>query len=406
MVDAGRLVSAATSLARAALRPERPDRLARAVLAMAPWGPSIAGVFAASVGRYPRATFLVDDSGPVSAWQMWVETDALARSLRAHDVGPGVRVGILARNGRAFVQALRRGGEGRRRRRVPQHRRSPGHSSPTSSPMRASTPIAPRRRVRRDRGRLRRRSCRSAAASSPRSSPSARKVPLDADPPRRSPDHPDVGHDRTSKGCARGGVAARRRSAGGLLETCRSAPATPSSSPPRCSTPGVSPTWASCLGMSSTAVVQRRVRPGGDAGRDRRAPCRWPGRRAGDAAAHPRPRCGEVLARYDTSRCGTSRPAARRSARRSCDGGARAASVRCSTTSTARPRSSLATVATPGGPAGGAGDGRAGGAGRRCGSSTSTARRYRPGRPGGCSSAAAPASRATPAVGRRRRSTG
>ena len=73
---------------------------------MAPWGPSIAGVLAASVGRYPRATFLVDDSGPVSAWHTWVETDALARSLRAHDAGPGVRVGILARNGRAFVQAL------------------------------------------------------------------------------------------------------------------------------------------------------------------------------------------------------------------------------------------------------------------------------------------------------------
>src|SRR3990170_5242124 len=106
MVDAGRIVSAATSLARATLRPERLDRLPRAALAMGAWGPSAAGVFAASVGRYPRATTVVDDAGPLSAWQLWVETDAVARALRRHGVGPGVAVGVLSRNSREFVQAL------------------------------------------------------------------------------------------------------------------------------------------------------------------------------------------------------------------------------------------------------------------------------------------------------------
>ncbi len=106
MIDAGRMLSAATALARATLRPERPDRLPRAVLAMTPWGPSIAGVFAASVGRYPRATILEDDRGALSAWQLWIETDAVARALRGHGVRPGVAVGILARNSREFVQAL------------------------------------------------------------------------------------------------------------------------------------------------------------------------------------------------------------------------------------------------------------------------------------------------------------
>ena len=52
--------------------------------------------------------------------------------------------------------------------------------------------------------------------------------------------------------------------------------------------------------MSSTAVAAARVRPRGDAGGDRRAPGRRPRRRAGDAAADPRPR-RRGLARYDTS---------------------------------------------------------------------------------------------------------
>ena len=106
MLEPGRALSAAASLAKATLRPERFDRLPRALLAMAPWGPSIAGAFAASVGRYPRATMLADDRGPVSAWQLWVETDSVARALRTRGVGPGVALGILARNTREFVTAL------------------------------------------------------------------------------------------------------------------------------------------------------------------------------------------------------------------------------------------------------------------------------------------------------------
>ena len=105
-MDAGRLLSAATSLARATLRPERIDRLPRGMLAMAPWGPSIAGMFAASAGRYPRANVLIDDDGPLSAWELWLETDAVARALRGHGVGPDIAVGILARNSRAFVQSM------------------------------------------------------------------------------------------------------------------------------------------------------------------------------------------------------------------------------------------------------------------------------------------------------------
>lgn len=105
-VGPGRALSAATALARATLRPERIDRLPRALLAMAPWGPSIAGLFAASVGRYPCADLMVDERAAVTNWQLWIETDSVARALRGRGIGPGVAVGILARNTREFVTAL------------------------------------------------------------------------------------------------------------------------------------------------------------------------------------------------------------------------------------------------------------------------------------------------------------
>lgn len=106
MLAPGRALSAATALARATLRPERFDRWPRALLAMAPWGPSISGIFAASVGRYPDAMSVVDDDGALSGWRLWIETDSVARALRGRDVGPGSSVGILARNGRSFVIAM------------------------------------------------------------------------------------------------------------------------------------------------------------------------------------------------------------------------------------------------------------------------------------------------------------
>jgi len=105
-VGPGRGLAAAAALARATLRPERIDRLPRALLAMAPWGPSIAGLFAASVGRYPRADLVVDERGAIGNWQMWVETDSVARALRSRGIGPGVVVGILLRNSREFVTTL------------------------------------------------------------------------------------------------------------------------------------------------------------------------------------------------------------------------------------------------------------------------------------------------------------
>jgi fatty-acyl-CoA synthase len=98
-----RLLAAASALARAGLRPERPDRLPRAMVAMATWGPTMAGGVAAAAARYPLADALVDDAGALTYADLWVATDGIARELRARGVGPGSTIGILARNGRVFV---------------------------------------------------------------------------------------------------------------------------------------------------------------------------------------------------------------------------------------------------------------------------------------------------------------
>ena len=59
-----RRVAAGVILARANLQPfERPDRLPRSLLAMAPWGTTLAGVVAAAAGRYPDRVAIHDDDG-------------------------------------------------------------------------------------------------------------------------------------------------------------------------------------------------------------------------------------------------------------------------------------------------------------------------------------------------------
>ncbi len=101
-----RLLAAATALARASLRPERPDRLPRAMLAMAAWGPTMAGGIAAASARYPTAPAVIDDAGSLSYAELWFGTDGVARGLQRRGVGVGSTIGILARNGRVFVQSV------------------------------------------------------------------------------------------------------------------------------------------------------------------------------------------------------------------------------------------------------------------------------------------------------------
>ncbi len=101
-----RAVEGAAALARAGLRPERPDRLPRALLAGAWWGPTLAGAVAAATARYPTAPAVIDDDGSLSYARLWARTDGQAAGLRRRGIGPGTTVGILAGNGRGFVEAM------------------------------------------------------------------------------------------------------------------------------------------------------------------------------------------------------------------------------------------------------------------------------------------------------------
>ena len=85
---------------------ERPDRLPRALIAMAPWGQSIAGLVAGAAARYPDHVAVHDDAGAITYRELWRRSQAIAASLQAEGVGPGVGVGLLARNHRGFIEAM------------------------------------------------------------------------------------------------------------------------------------------------------------------------------------------------------------------------------------------------------------------------------------------------------------
>jgi len=95
-----------SALARAALRFERPDRLPRAMIALARTGPTLAGGIGAAAARYPTANAVIDDHGAMTYRRMWSHSDGVARAMREAGVGEGSVVGLLHRNHRGFVISL------------------------------------------------------------------------------------------------------------------------------------------------------------------------------------------------------------------------------------------------------------------------------------------------------------
>ncbi|MEO6571134.1 MAG: AMP-binding protein [Ilumatobacteraceae bacterium] len=96
-----------SAIARSVLAPiERPDRLPRAALAMAPWGSSAAALLAGAAARYPDRVAVIDDEGTITYRALWRRTLAVAAALQARGVGPGSRVGLLARNHHGFIEMV------------------------------------------------------------------------------------------------------------------------------------------------------------------------------------------------------------------------------------------------------------------------------------------------------------
>ena len=85
---------------------ERPDRLPKALKAMAPWGSNTAGLVAGAAARYPDRIAIHDDDGTITYAELWARSQSIAQALAADGVGPGTGVGLLARDHRGFVATL------------------------------------------------------------------------------------------------------------------------------------------------------------------------------------------------------------------------------------------------------------------------------------------------------------
>ena len=102
-----RRLTAAAIVVRANLNPlERPDRLPKSLLAMAPWGATLGGLVAGAAARYPDRCAVEDDSGAVTYAHLWSAAQRTAASLAAGGIGPKSTVGLLCRNHAGFVEWL------------------------------------------------------------------------------------------------------------------------------------------------------------------------------------------------------------------------------------------------------------------------------------------------------------
>jgi len=101
-----------TSAARVVLRsglfaPAGPLTVFRIVREAVRGGANLATVMAIAAARWPDRTAVIDDDGALSYGQLRSRTESLAAALvYRHGIGPGVSVGILCRNGRAFMQSM------------------------------------------------------------------------------------------------------------------------------------------------------------------------------------------------------------------------------------------------------------------------------------------------------------
>jgi fatty-acyl-CoA synthase len=106
MTPASHLLAAARAATLGVKVPERPDRLLRALLAMAPYRGGLLGGIAAAAARYPTADAVVTPTSRMTYGELWRQSGLLAQALTDSGVRPDQPVGLLARNGPFFVTGL------------------------------------------------------------------------------------------------------------------------------------------------------------------------------------------------------------------------------------------------------------------------------------------------------------
>jgi len=102
---AGKLQTVATLAGAGIIRPQRPDRLFNAAVALIRWGATPAAGYKAAASRYPDDLGLIDERGTMTFKEIHERSNALAHALAREGVKAGDSVGIMCRNHRGWVDA-------------------------------------------------------------------------------------------------------------------------------------------------------------------------------------------------------------------------------------------------------------------------------------------------------------
>jgi acyl-CoA synthetase (AMP-forming)/AMP-acid ligase II len=101
----GKLQTVRTLAGAGIIRPQRPDRLISAAVALIRWGATPAAGYKAAAARYPDDLGLIDESGTLTFRELHERSNALAHALAREGVKAGDAVGIMCRNHRGWVDA-------------------------------------------------------------------------------------------------------------------------------------------------------------------------------------------------------------------------------------------------------------------------------------------------------------
>jgi fatty-acyl-CoA synthase len=99
------IYSAKTLLEAGLVKPQRPDRSVRALLALHRWGYTPAAGYTASAVRYPNQDAIIDELGRLTFQEVHERTNRLANAWLDNGLGEGDAIGLMCRNHRYFIES-------------------------------------------------------------------------------------------------------------------------------------------------------------------------------------------------------------------------------------------------------------------------------------------------------------
>jgi fatty-acyl-CoA synthase len=100
------IVTARTAVTSGLVRPQRPDRLARALRAVQKWGYTPATGYITNAARFPDEDAIIDELGRLTFAEVHERTNRLASGMADAGVVEGDGVAIMCRNHRYFVESV------------------------------------------------------------------------------------------------------------------------------------------------------------------------------------------------------------------------------------------------------------------------------------------------------------